>query len=249
MFARHGRIVMALALSAGAMAVGTGSIDGCAGASRQPRDAARGGESRGTGGLSLVARPRAGVEQLALYGSPDAAQPRTTIARTGPYGTERTFLVKRRAGGWVQIYLPTRPNGSTAWASARQLRLSQIDTRVVVDTKRFTLRVLRDNSLIRRIRIGLGTASRPTPKGLFYLTELLRPPDPSGPYGAYAFGLSGHSNAVRSFAGGDGQLGIHGTNQPELIGRAISNGCVRLTNGDITFLARTLPLGTPVEIT
>jgi lipoprotein-anchoring transpeptidase ErfK/SrfK len=43
-------------------------------------------------------------------------------------------------------------------------------------------------------------------------------------------------------------VGIHGTNQPELIPGYISNGCVRLRNADILALGRRIEVGTPVLI-
>lgn len=46
---------------------------------------------------------------------------------------------------------------------------------------------------------------------------------------------------------GDG-YGLHGTNQPETIGRAVSHGCVRLRNEDIEKLYDMVPVGTPVFI-
>ena len=45
-------------------------------------------------------------------------------------------------------------------------------------------------------------------------------------------------------------MGIHGTNQPQLIGDAVSHGCIRLDNDDIEALVDLqLPLGVPVFIT
>ena len=64
----------------------------------------------------------------------------------------------------------------------------------------------------------------------------------------FAIGLSGHSDVLTDFAGGDGQIAIHGTDNPGDIGQAISHGCVRITNDAIMRLS-TLPLGTPVFIT
>ena len=43
-------------------------------------------------------------------------------------------------------------------------------------------------------------------------------------------------------------VGIHGTNHPELIGRDVSSGCIRMHNDAITKLRAILPLGTPVTI-
>jgi lipoprotein-anchoring transpeptidase ErfK/SrfK len=88
----------------------------------------------------------------------------------------------------------------------------------------------------------------PTPSGRYYITELLRQPDPTGLYGPYAFGLSAHSTVLHEFAGRDGILGIHGTNYPRGIGTDVSHGCIRVSNAAITRLARILPLGTPVLI-
>jgi L,D-transpeptidase catalytic domain len=46
---------------------------------------------------------------------------------------------------------------------------------------------------------------------------------------------------------GDGYA-IHGTNQPETVGRAVSHGCVRMRNEDIAKLYAMVPVGTPVYI-
>ncbi len=96
--------------------------------------------------------------------------------------------------------------------------------------------------------IAVGTGDTPTPYGEFYLAELLEPPDPGGVYGPFAFGLSGFSEVLDSFAGGDGVVGIHGTDDPSALGRDVSHGCVRVLNDVIEDLAARVPLGTPVSI-
>jgi lipoprotein-anchoring transpeptidase ErfK/SrfK len=53
---------------------------------------------------------------------------------------------------------------------------------------------------------------------------------------------------LHAFMGGDGTVGIHGTNNPGSIGQAVSHGCIRMSNPGISLLARTLPLGTPVFV-
>ena len=47
---------------------------------------------------------------------------------------------------------------------------------------------------------------------------------------------------------GGGVIGIHGTNQPNLIPGRPSHGCVRLRNASILKLSRLMPLGTPLLI-
>ncbi len=55
---------------------------------------------------------------------------------------------------------------------------------------------------------------------------------------------------LTEFAGGDGVIGIHGTDRPDLVGTDVSSGCIRLPNDVITALVEDigLPLGTPVTI-
>jgi lipoprotein-anchoring transpeptidase ErfK/SrfK len=128
------------------------------------------------------------------------------------------------------------------------VRLARTDFRVVVQLKEHRLVAYAGRRAILRTRIGVGRSLSPTPTGTYFVTDLLRPPDPDGFYGPYAFGLSAYSPVYTSFAGGDGQIGIHGTDQPAALGHDVSHGCIRLRNADITRLARTLPLGTPVAI-
>ncbi len=71
---------------------------------------------------------------------------------------------------------------------------------------------------------------------------------PNGAYGAFAFGISAHSDVLDQFGGGDDQIGIHGTNQPDSIGQSVSHGCVRVPDQVIEALAHSIPLGTPVTI-
>jgi lipoprotein-anchoring transpeptidase ErfK/SrfK len=64
-----------------------------------------------------------------------------------------------------------------------------------------------------------------------------------------AFGTSAYSNVLTSFGGGNGKVGIHGTDSPSGLSTDVSQGCIRMSNADITGLANTLPLGTPVVVT
>jgi lipoprotein-anchoring transpeptidase ErfK/SrfK len=41
---------------------------------------------------------------------------------------------------------------------------------------------------------------------------------------------------------------IHGTNQPEYIGTAVSSGCIRMTNEDAIDLYNHVKVGTPVVV-
>ncbi|MFV0259062.1 MAG: L,D-transpeptidase [Acidimicrobiales bacterium] len=152
------------------------------------------------------------------------------------------------ADGWIQVLLPVRPNGTTGWIPLDDAALTRNPYRITIDVANFALTVTRDDEVVLQTQVALGTGDTPTPIGDFYLTELLRPTDPTGIYGPYAYGLSGFSDTLDSFNGGPGGIGIHGTNQPELLGTTVSHGCIRLRNDIIEQLTTFLPLGTPVSI-
>ena len=80
------------------------------------------------------------------------------------------------------------------------------------------------------------------------MTDKLVTNDATSAYGPFALGLSGYSEVLSEFGGGDGQIGIHGTDDPSTIGQAVSHGCIRVPNDVITRLNEVLPLGTPVVI-
>src|SRR5436305_1207162 len=90
--------------------------------------------------------------------------------------------------------------------------------------------------------------STPSPTGLFYVTDHIATGQPGGAYGPYALGLSGFSNVLFSFAGSDGVVGIHGTNETSSVGHAVTHGCIRLYNRDITKLYSKVWIGTPVVV-
>jgi lipoprotein-anchoring transpeptidase ErfK/SrfK len=119
---------------------------------------------------------------------------------------------------------------------------------VFVDTTARHLTLYDNQSVVFTASVAPGTDDTPTPSGDFFVDGIVKPPDPSGPYGAYQVSVAAFSNVLTSFGGGNGQIAIHGTNDPALIGTPASHGCVRMTNDDITNLVSMIPVGTPVLI-
>ncbi|MDX6437696.1 MAG: hypothetical protein QOF45_279 [Gaiellaceae bacterium] len=196
---------------------------------------------------SIVAQAK--VPSVALYRAAGAKRPFLRLSNPNRHGAPLVFLVKeRRPGGWEKVYVPIRPNGSTAWIRGRQVTLAVNPYRIRVSLGAHTLTVWKGARVFHRERAGVGRSIVPTPAGTYYLAELLAQPNPTGAYGPYAFGLSAYSNVLYSFGGGPGQIGLHGTNNPASLGTNASHGCIRISNAGIVKLARILPLGTPVRI-
>ena len=188
-------------------------------------------------GPSVVARRKPSV------GSPTLA----TFRRVNVEGSRQVFLLAGRRGSWYRALLPVRPNGTYGYLPAAALTVSKTGYRIDVDRGAHRLTLRRGCEVAGTFPVAVGKPSTPTPTGRFYLAALLKPPTPDTVYGAYAYGLSGYSSAIRSWRWG-GVIGLHGTNDPSSIGRSVSHGCIRMRNADISRLARILPLGTPITI-
>ncbi|MCM0649935.1 L,D-transpeptidase [Clostridium swellfunianum] len=113
-------------------------------------------------------------------------------------------------------------------------RASRYSVTVNTAAKRMTL--FKDGTIFKIYPIAIGKPSTPTPKGNFKIIN--KAYQPGGPFGARWLGLNAPN----------GDYGIHGTNNPSSIGKAVSNGCIRTYNNNIIELYNLVPVGTPVKI-
>jgi hypothetical protein len=148
---------------------------------------------------------------------------------------------------WLKVRLPMRPNGHRGWIPRSALGgLHTVNTFLRVDKHRLRATLYRAGRRVWRAPVGIGKHGTETPGGRFYIRERLRVRSRGSLYGPLAFGTSAYSK-LTDWPGG-GVVGIHGTNQPELIPGRPSHGCIRLRNRDILRLGRLMPIGTPVLI-
>jgi L,D-transpeptidase catalytic domain len=185
---------------------------------------------------------------LDVHRGPGSDQPGLRFAEGRSFSGKVTLLVTRRYLDWIQVAIPVRPNGTVGWVRFADVNVLSVPFRVLVDKSTNTMVIEKNGVEVYRKLVATGTGDTPTPNGLFFIREIIQT-DPKGPYGPYVLGLSGYSEVFQTFAGGEGAIGIHGTNQPGLVGTAASFGCVRVNNDVMQTIVRMLPLGTPVEIT
>jgi lipoprotein-anchoring transpeptidase ErfK/SrfK len=193
------------------------------------------------------------VAEVPVYDSVGAAQPKLRLANPTTSGSALVFLVDGRdaGGAWLPVLLPVRPNGSKGWVRAADVTLVSNEYRIVVDRTERRLVLEQSGKSAWEVPIGVGKPAMPTPPGRYFVKELVMPnTKDEGLYGPFALGLSGYSDSpgAKDFRGGDGVLAIHGTNDPDTLGERVSHGCIRVSNDVITYLARTVPMGTPVDI-
>jgi hypothetical protein len=149
---------------------------------------------------------------------------------------------------WFRVSVPGRPNGRTGWVRAAALELRPVKKRLVIHRGARRFELWDGSRLVRRGKVAVGKPGAETPLGLFYVTDKFDPSvDPDWAIlGAYALETSAYSK-LTDWPGG-GIVGVHGTPWPELLGQAVSHGCIRLRNADIEFLRHRVPVGTPVKI-
>lgn len=185
---------------------------------------------------------------IGLYSVPGQAAADETFDNPTWEGLPLVFLVQEVRGDWLEVQLNTRPNQTTAWVRAADVALRQVSHRIVVSLASRSMTVYDGQTPVMEAPVAIGDPSTPTPRGNYYIDGAVRTPDPSGVYGPYQLSVAAFSEVLMTFGSGVGQIAMHGTNAPGLIGSAVSNGCLRMNNADVVRLANTVPIGTPVQI-
>jgi lipoprotein-anchoring transpeptidase ErfK/SrfK len=177
----------------------------------------------------------------------------TTLQTMTSDGTQNVVLVLggvqlRSNQTWYHVRLPILPNNSTGWVPRSAIgKLYIVDTHLYIDRTAMTATLKRNGVVVFKTIVGVGRTYWPTPAGQFYIRDKLTNfQDPF--YGPVAFGTSARSNVLTDWPGG-GFVGVHGTNEPQILPCHVSHGCIRLPNAAILKLARLMPVGTPVTIT
>jgi len=177
------------------------------------------------------------------------------VGQLYPYtedGFDEIYVLLRTAydsGGheWVQIRLPQRPNGTTGWVPRAALgrRFHLVRSLLVVDRRSLRATLFYNGHRRWHAPVGVGKRSTPTPTGHFWIREGFRVHGVPL-YGPYAFGTADYS-VLTDWPGG-GVVGIHGTDQPNLVPGRPSHGCMRMHNADVSWLAHHMPVGTPLLV-
>ena len=193
----------------------------------------------------------AAASKVTLYDTPGAVSPTRVLANPTHEHVPLVFLVRAHGpDGWLQVQIPQRPNGSTAWIQSSDVIIREVTNRIVVESaaKRLTVYSQVTGETLLQATVAVGSPDTPTPLGDFYVDATVHLGNPNGPYGSDELSVTGFSDVLTTFGGNAGEIAIHGTNQPDLIGQPVSHGCVRMTNDDVAVVAGLAPSGTPVTV-
>jgi lipoprotein-anchoring transpeptidase ErfK/SrfK len=166
------------------------------------------------------------------------------------YRRQEIFAVARRRGAdgrqWYRISIPMRPNGTMGWIPAHTVTLAPTVAEVQVHRRSRTIDLYFHGRHVWHAIVAIGASGMETPLGRYYAAARFVPVD--DPFlGVFGVETSGYSK-LSEWPGG-GVFAIHGTSMPQLLGQAVSHGCIRVSNQTAEKLKRYVPLGTPIIIT
>ena len=193
------------------------------------------------------------VASLAVHKTPNGGSPilaRLSDFRPQDYRPRYVLAVNQKVGKkgkveWYKITVPGRPNGRTGWVPAAKVAIHPMPWQVVVYRGSRVIQLWKGEQLLYTNRVAVGAPGTETPLGLYYVTVRFKPI--KQPFlGAFAFETSAYSK-LSDWPGG-GVVGIHGWADPSVLGKAVSHGCIRVSNQTAVYLRDQIPLGTPIRV-
>jgi lipoprotein-anchoring transpeptidase ErfK/SrfK len=149
------------------------------------------------------------------------------------------------APGWVQVLLPSKPNGSTGWLRSEDVERANTPYLINVHLESKKLQLFRDDKVVGEWTVGIGKESAPTPAGRTFLLGAFK--DAKQSYSPVILPLGTHSPTHDTFGGGPGTVAIHTWPTDDVYGTETSDGCIRVPPDALDQLTE-VPLGTLVMI-
>ncbi|MDI6692782.1 MAG: cell wall-binding repeat-containing protein [Anaerosomatales bacterium] len=196
-------------------------------------------------GKKVVVTVRTGVNTrtVRLYGGTTLLAEKSAA----PYSTVSFGTVASPNDGEALRAVAVSSRGSTGESAMRLRRLAYpAATSIVVDKSDFRLYWVKNDVLVKAYPIAIGRPGMETPVAIWKIGAKYYT-DPQSVYGPRKMRL------FRRVVSGDSvryvytAYGIHGTNQPWVIGTKASHGCIRMYNKDVLELFPQVPLGTLVQ--
>lgn len=186
-----------------------------------------------------IVHPR---KTIAVHASPNGKP----IAKVKPTQLGDTWLpVIGKRAGWLQVLLPSKPNKSTGWIRDEHLDHATTPYLIRVHLTSMRLHLYFEGREVGAWPIGKGMPSTPTPVGRTFLLGSFV--DPKQDFSPVILPLGTHSPTLDTFGGGPGTVAIHTWPTTDVLGKATSNGCIRVPKEALDRLTD-VPLGTLVLI-
>jgi lipoprotein-anchoring transpeptidase ErfK/SrfK len=199
--------------------------------------------------LTWIATAHDSITSLTAYSEPDGQAIALPFLVPNPhqFGTPLTLMITEGEPGdeWVRVQLPIRPNAQEGWIRTADYDITSTRVHAEIDLTNTKVSVWDGEELIAETPAVVGADVSPTPIGTFAVAAIL-----DDYRGEPALALTAFSEAFDTFSGGLPVIAIHVTLTPgqELDPSVQSNGCIRISNEAVQFLAEHVPIGAPVTV-
>ena len=185
-------------------------------------------------------------QRVDIHSAPGGPVVRTVGDET-EFGSTRRFSVARVEGEWVGVPNQFTGNDALGWIRLDPDRLLSGYTResMVIDLSEYRAQLYRGDQAIRSFTVAIGAPGTETPTGQFAVSDTFRG-NLNPAYGCCAVALTAEQSKLGAASLIGDRIAIHGTSGP--LGVAISHGCVRAADRDVSALVDKLPPGAPVTI-
>jgi lipoprotein-anchoring transpeptidase ErfK/SrfK len=153
--------------------------------------------------------------------------------------------ISKKFNTTVDLIMRSNNLKNTYIKPGKRLKISTAKYSVVIDKSQNTLILKSNERVMKTYKVSTGK-NNSTPVGTFKIaTKLINPPWkgilPGDPRNILGSRWLGFAEPFRDY-------GIHGTTDPESIGKHVTEGCIRMFNKDVEELYTILPRGTEVLI-
>ena len=159
------------------------------------------------------------------------------------------YSISRKFKTTIPLLMKSNRLKNSVIRPGKTLKITPGNYRLVVDKSKLILSLYLNDRLVKVYPVGIGLEDYYTPTGKFEIVNKLVNPDWYAPDGVYPYGDPKNVLGTRWMGISSPGYGIHGTTQPETVGKKSSQGCIRMLNKDVEELYDLVPVGTPVVIT
>jgi lipoprotein-anchoring transpeptidase ErfK/SrfK len=173
----------------------------------------------------------------------------TASLETDEFAASESSPIKSPARFWELVFPPLPPLAeSEQYLPSVAVR----DTRLVIRLNERRVYVYQDNQPLNSYPIAVGKQGWETPTGKFQVLQMLENPSWQHPWNGQIVPPGSDNPLGRRWIGfwtdGERSIGFHGTPNEELVGQAVSHGCIRMRNNDVQALFDQVTIGTTVIV-
>jgi hypothetical protein len=184
-------------------------------------------------------------EMLEVFKKQTDSEASWLLSNPGPFKGDRVLLIRNIEEDWIQVSMPIRPHGTTAWIKRDSVSITEHKAKVIVDKYTGLLEGWENGELLFKESFDSGSEEHPTPLGDFYINEINVGSNEISE--SELVGITAFSTTIDPTSEGDPAIAFLARESNEGSDEPSTRGCIRVGRKVLDLIAG-LPLGTPVQI-